>query len=41
MKAKIIVMPKRMVLDRQGKTVKNALESTDWLPHGGSAGFRA
>ena len=27
MKAKIIVMPKRTVLDPQGKTVKNALES--------------
>jgi phosphoribosylformylglycinamidine synthase PurS subunit len=27
MKAKIIVMPKRTVLDPQGKTVKHALES--------------
>ena len=27
MKAKIIVMPKKTVLDPQGKTVKNALES--------------
>jgi phosphoribosylformylglycinamidine synthase subunit PurS len=27
MKAKIIVMPKRTVLDPQGKTVKRALES--------------
>jgi phosphoribosylformylglycinamidine synthase len=27
MKAKIIIMPKRTVLDPQGKTVKNALES--------------
>jgi phosphoribosylformylglycinamidine synthase len=27
MKAKIIVMPKRAVLDPQGKTVKHALES--------------
>lgn len=27
MKAKIIVMPKRSVLDPQGKTVKHALES--------------
>jgi len=27
MKAKIVVMPKRTVLDPQGKTVKNALES--------------
>jgi len=27
MKAKIIVMPKRTVLDPQGKTVRNALES--------------
>jgi len=27
MKVKIIVMPKRTVLDPQGKTVKNALES--------------
>jgi phosphoribosylformylglycinamidine synthase PurS subunit len=27
MKAKILVMPKRTVLDPQGKTVKNALES--------------
>ena len=27
MKAKIIIMPKRTVLDPQGKTVRNALES--------------
>lgn len=27
MKAKIIIMPKRTVLDPQGKTVKNALET--------------
>jgi phosphoribosylformylglycinamidine synthase subunit PurS len=27
MKARIIVMPKKTVLDPQGKTVKNALES--------------
>ncbi|MGD0649793.1 MAG: phosphoribosylformylglycinamidine synthase subunit PurS [Verrucomicrobiia bacterium] len=27
MKAKIVVMPKKTVLDPQGKTVKNALES--------------
>ncbi|HUI05965.1 MAG TPA: phosphoribosylformylglycinamidine synthase subunit PurS [Verrucomicrobiae bacterium] len=27
MKAKIVVMPKKAVLDPQGKTVKNALES--------------
>ncbi len=27
MKAKIIVMPKRTVLDPQGKTIKHALES--------------
>jgi phosphoribosylformylglycinamidine synthase subunit PurS len=30
MKAKIIVMPKRTVLDPQGKTVKNALESLNF-----------
>jgi phosphoribosylformylglycinamidine synthase subunit PurS len=30
MKAKIIVMPKRTVLDPQGKTVKHALESMDF-----------
>jgi phosphoribosylformylglycinamidine synthase len=30
MKAKIIVMPKRTVLDPQGKTVKHALESMNF-----------
>jgi phosphoribosylformylglycinamidine synthase subunit PurS len=30
MKAKIIVMPKKTVLDPQGKTVKRALESMDF-----------
>ncbi len=30
MKAKIIVMPKRAVLDPQGKTVKHALESMNF-----------
>jgi len=30
MKAKIIVMPKRTVLDPQGKTVKRALESMNF-----------
>ena len=30
MKAKIIVMPKRAVLDPQGKTVKHALESLNF-----------
>jgi phosphoribosylformylglycinamidine synthase subunit PurS len=30
MKAKIIIMPKRTVLDPQGKTVKKALESLNF-----------
>ncbi len=30
MKARIIVMPKKTVLDPQGKTVKHALESMDF-----------
>jgi phosphoribosylformylglycinamidine synthase len=30
MKARIIIMPKRTVLDPQGKTVKNALESLNF-----------
>lgn len=30
MKARIIIMPKRNVLDPQGKTVKHALESMDF-----------
>jgi phosphoribosylformylglycinamidine synthase subunit PurS len=30
MKAKIIVMPKRAVLDPQGKTVKHALETLNF-----------
>jgi phosphoribosylformylglycinamidine synthase PurS subunit len=30
MKAKIIVMPKKIVLDPQGKTVKHALESMNF-----------
>lgn len=30
MKAKIIVMPKKTVLDPQGKTVKHALESMNF-----------
>ena len=31
MKAKIIVMPKKTVLDPQGKTVKHALESMNFV----------
>jgi phosphoribosylformylglycinamidine synthase len=30
MKAKIVVMPKKTVLDPQGKTVKHALESMNF-----------
>jgi phosphoribosylformylglycinamidine synthase subunit PurS len=31
MKARIIVMPKKTVLDPQGKTVKHALEAMDFV----------